>query len=84
MWIRPKLPSCLLLGRGWLGVLDRGPDEERKTYNYHLHALQPEIRSQGPRRGSKMGEDDRASMIASCPHLVQQAHTHAHTALQQQ
>lgn len=46
MWIRPKLPSCLLLGWGWLGVLDRGPDEERKTYNYHLHALQPEIRSQ--------------------------------------
>lgn len=77
MCTRPKLPSCLL-GWGWLGVLDRGPDEERKTYNYHLHALQPEIRSQGPRRGSKMG---RSSRIDDCfaPALGPSASTHTHT-----
>lgn len=77
MCTRPKLPSCLL-GRGWLGVLDRGPDEERKTYNYHLHALQPEIRSQGPRRGSKMGRSSRIDDFFA-PALGPSASTHTHT-----
>lgn len=58
------------------GVLGRGPGEERKTYNYHLHLLQPEEDTKSRSKTRIQDGDDRSPRALGPAHTTQQAPPH--------